>query len=499
MFRATRRLGGGLAAFGIVWLAVWLLAACDSSGGDSRSDGDAAASDGDTELDNETEPVADGDEEVEIDEEEEVNTFPPESQTPLFERGLILPPDSLPCTPVSTGAPQNECNHHGSVVAELPDGAVAALWYHGEFEKSLDSRLVWSRLAPGASEWTWPELVYDDPDLSEGNATLWVHEDETLFVFFVTIFGGGWDEARVRLLRSHDGGETWEGPVMLREDYCWNIRHRPLRLVNGELLLPLYNECLALPVFMRSADDFETWTEEGHGSGQYLLDHGGQIQPALIHLTDGGVAAITRDGTSFRRIRRMTSHDQGATWTPSELTGLPNSGTSVDWVRLLDGRVVVVFNNDPDQRFPLSVALSRDEGRTFIALRDLNADCEFEGGCSWAYPSIMQSRKDGTIWVTYTHDRKTIGWVHFNEAWLAQGGGTSNISCSPSAACKDGGCWATCENDDGCEAGQVCRDRACRTPCADAATCASDQRCGENGFCAPKVEGERIDVLCLEE
>jgi len=30
----------------------------------------------------------------------------------------------------------------------------------------------------------------------------------------------------------------------------------------------------------------------------------------------------------------------------------------------------------------------------------------------------MQSRLDGTLWVTYTMNRDTIGWVHFNEAWL---------------------------------------------------------------------------------
>jgi hypothetical protein len=33
----------------------------------------------------------------------------------------------------------------------------------------------------------------------------------------------------------------------------------------------------------------------------------------------------------------------------------------------------------------------------------------------------VQSRRDGTLWVSFTDDRHTIGWAHFNEAWLMQG------------------------------------------------------------------------------
>ena len=344
--------------------------------------------------------------------------FPPDEQTPLYEKGLILPPNSLECVPVG-GAPQLNCNHHGSTVAELPDGTVAAVWYHGVTEGSPDARIVWSQLAPGAAEWSWPEVLYDDPDHSEGNPALWVEEDGTLFVFFVSIFGDGWSQSKIRLVRSTDNGQSWSDPIMLREDYCWMTRHRPLRLADGDLLLPLYSECLADPVFMRSKDNFETWTEEPHLNLRYYLQHPGQIQPALALLDGGRIAAITRDGWPTHRIKRMVSDDNGYTWTASRMTSLPNSGTSVDQVRLLDGHVVVAFNNSPTDRFPLSAALSLDGGETFTAIRDINDECD-EGSCSYPYPSIMQSRHDGTIWVTYTYNRETIGWVHFNEAWLME-------------------------------------------------------------------------------
>ena len=349
-----------------------------------------------------------------------------DNDAPYFDKGFILPPDSLECIPVDTGVPQLNCNHHGSTVAELEDGTIAALWYHGEHEKSLDSRLVWSKLEPGNTNWTWPEVIFDDPNLSEGNATLWKHEDGTLYIFFVTIFGDGWNQAKIRLMTSVNDGVSWSSPIFLRNQYCWNVRHRPARLPNGDLLLPLYNECLAYPVFMRSSDDFITWSEEAHFSLDYFLGHLGQIQPALIVLPNGTVAAITRDGFPTHRIKKMTSEDNGATWTSSQSIGLPNSGTSVDWVRLNNGHVVVVFNNDPQRRFPLTVALSIDEGETFTALRNINDECDGEN-CSYSYPSIMQSSIDGTLWVTYSFERSTIGWVNFNEVWLEQGTEEPNL------------------------------------------------------------------------
>jgi predicted neuraminidase len=355
-------------------------------------------------------------------------TFPPEGQTPFMEKGLILPRSSLPCTPVATGVPQNECNHHGSHLAELPDGTIAVAWFHGEAEKSRDSRLVWSKLAPGATGWTAPEVLYDDPGLAEGNVALWVAGDGALLAFFVTIFGDDmWDESKVRLLRSSDYA-TWSAPVVLREEYCWMVRYPPLRLRSGAVLLPLYDECLAVPVFMYSSDDFATWEEQAlDNPGGYYFEHPSQIQPSLIQRDNGDVAAIMRDGTAQARIQRMVSHDEGRTWDRSEATDLPNSGTSIQWTRLLDGHVVVVFNNDPDERFPLTAALSVDEGQTFVALRTLNDECDTPGACSYAYPSVTQSALDGTIWVSYTHDRETIGWVHFNEAWLAAGTETPNV------------------------------------------------------------------------
>jgi len=387
------------------------------TGDDDDDDDDSGASDDDDDDDDNDDNDDDDDDNDDNDDDDDDTTFPPEGQTPEYEKGFILPENSLQCTPIETGVPQYDCNHHGSTVAELPDGTMATVWYHGVAEKSPDARLIWSKFAPDATEWTWPELLYDDPGRSEGNPALWVAEDGTLSVFFVTIWGDSWTESKIRLIQSDDGGDSWDDPVILRNGFCWMTRHRPARLPDGDLLLPLYSECLAYPVFMRSGDNFATWTEESHFTLDYFLGHLGQIQPALTVLEDGTVTAITRDGLPTNKVKRMVSEDNGYTWTSSARTALPNSGTSVDQVTLKDGHVVVVYNDSPETRFPLTVALSHDGGETFAATRNINEECD-QASCSYAYPSIAQNTHDGAIWVTYTHNRDTIGWVRFNEAWI---------------------------------------------------------------------------------
>lgn len=366
--------------------------------------------------------------------------FLPDAQTPLFEKGLIVPDWSVPCIPVDGGPAQNECNHHGSSVVELGDGTIAIAWFHGIVEKSNDSRQLWSKKAPGGA-FSAPEVLYDDPIRSEGNVALWRSETGTLFHFFVNLDEGtGWGKARMRLRRSTDDGATFSEPQTLLDEPCFMIRAPPVRLRGGDLLLPTYSECLAVPTFVRSKDDFATWkVEKSWLQGNWILDHIGQIQPVAIVRGDGRVSMVTRDGTMKNRVGLMVSTDEKATtFAKTVAMALPNPGAAVAQVRLADGHVVIVFNNSPDSRYPLSAAVSDDEGETIVAIRDLVTDeCAVEE-CS--YPAVTQSLKDGTIWISYTHNRKSIGWIQVNEAWLRQGTERPKVSCPLDETCDAGKC-----------------------------------------------------------
>jgi predicted neuraminidase len=53
---------------------------------------------------------------------------------------------------------------------------------------------------------------------------------------------------------------------------------------------------------------------------------------------------------------------------------------------------------------------------------DVRDDCPSPGACSYGYPSIAQDPTDDTLWISYTHNRQTIGWVHVSERWILEKG-----------------------------------------------------------------------------
>jgi predicted neuraminidase len=426
----------------VVWLAGCAGSAC--GGGEDLPDAtvDAAEAEatavrddagaeapGDVAADAGTDAASDAQAEASSDVQAEIATEVDNDLTPaapLFERGDILPPDSLACMNLETGREQLQCNHHGSSVAVDQDGTVLAVWYHGIAEKSKDSRIVWSRRPPGG-EWSPVEVLFDEPMLAEGNPVIWVREDGTYYLFFVTIMGVSWNDAEIRLITSNDRGAAWSGVTVLREEWTWMTRNHPLRMSSGELLLPCYSESLYEPSFLVSGDDYEeSWDETGAlDDPQYILDHLASIQPSVIQRDDGTLFALMRNtGVSATpHAFEMTSADFGRTWTESVEGPVPNDGTGIEMVALQSGRVMLAFNNTFSGRYPLSLALSDDEGKSWQHVQDLDGPCE-TGDCSHGYTSIAQDPADGSVWVTFTNERKTIGWVHTNEEWMLQQNGS---------------------------------------------------------------------------
>ena len=338
---------------------------------------------------------------------------------PLNEHGLIVPADAIPCLDWDTRAPLTDCNHHGSSVWVDADGTVRAAWYHGQGEKSKDSRVLWA-VKPRGQEWQPWSVLYDDPGRAEGNPVLWRSEATgELQLFFVTLYGDAWEDGKIRLLRSADDGATWSEPVTLRDELNWMTRNKPLRLATGELLLPTYDEALYVPSFLISADDFASDWSEVPFEGALLVQHPHQIQPTVVLREDGTLFALLRNTNPVvpQYAWEMTSADHGRTWSLATPSVIPNSSASLEMVRARRGVVALAFNNSVTGRCPLAVALSDDGGQTWSAAANVLDDCEDYGG-SFGYPSIAEDPTDGSFWLTYTHDRRTIGWVHVTEAWV---------------------------------------------------------------------------------
>jgi len=340
---------------------------------------------------------------------------------PLLERGLVVPLDDIPCEDAQGNPGTTDCNHHGSSVAVLPDGTVLVAWYTGRGEYSPDSRIVGSRRPPGGDFGPW-EVLFDEEGVPEGNPVLAVGDDPgEVWLFFVTVRGTSWNDGVLRMVRSGDGGRTWGAPRTLREERNWMFRNPPVRLWNGETLVPCYNETLFVPTFLASRDGFREDVRLWDLPAETLLLHVGTIQPSVVQRDDGSLWALMRNGNGPfpGHALEMTSTDQGRTWSEPAQSPLPNPGGSLVAIRLRNGVVAAAFDNSPDRRRPEAIALSDDEGRTWSAVANLVPDCE-GGDCG--YPSLAEDPTDGTLWMTWTHARRSIGWAHVNLSFIRSRG-----------------------------------------------------------------------------
>jgi predicted neuraminidase len=322
---------------------------------------------------------------------------------PYFRAELIFAPGSIPKRP--------SC--HASTLAELPDGELLAAWFAGSEEGAADTAELGARLAPGAHGWSKPAVLVDTPGKSDGNSVLHVDRKGRIWIFYVTKERDRepqWAQCRVKCRISTDGGYGFGPEHILREELGWMVRNKPLYLTHGDLLLPVYDERNWTSLMLLSADDGETWNASAP-----LVGRGGNIQPTVVQLADGSLLAFMRSGSPSHRLWRSTSRDNGRRWTPPVETVLPNPNSACDMVRLSDGHLVLVFNNSPSRRSPLTVALSTDEGRTWPRTRNLEI-----GAGEFSYPAVIQAR-DGLIHVTYTYQRKSIKHAVFNEAWITAG------------------------------------------------------------------------------
>jgi predicted neuraminidase len=150
----------------------------------------------------------------------------------------------------------------------------------------------------------------------------------------------------------------------------------------------------------RSTDHGVTWTK--HGPIVVPGELFGVIQPTLWETPSGEVRMLMRSTERIGRIVRSSSQDGGRTWDTAHPTSLPNPNAGIDVVRLLDGRLVLIYNHLCRGRDAIHLAISKDEGFTWSDPLVLE-----QGQGEFSYPAVIQSA-DGLVHITYTWRRTHI-------------------------------------------------------------------------------------------
>ena len=301
-------------------------------------------------------------------------------------------------------APFPSC--HASTIAETKDGLIAA-WFGGTRERDPDVCIYVSRHVDG--KWTPPVEVANGVGFTTNrqptwNPVLFQPKSGPLMLFYKV--GPSPSTWWGMLTTSDDAGKTWSTPRRLPDGILGPIKNKPAQLANGDILSPTSTEGANgwRVHFERSTDLGKTWTATASvNDGKQIA----AIQPSILFHGKNILQSIGR--TKHGALFDIWSRDAGKTWGQMSLTEMPNPNSGTDAVTLKDGRQLLVYNHNPNNkgRSPLNVAVSSD-GKKWLAALVLEDEPGAPNG--FAYPAVIQSR-DGLVHITYTWRRERIKHV----------------------------------------------------------------------------------------
>ncbi len=308
---------------------------------------------------------------------------------------------------------------HPASITQLANGDLYIAYYGGSGEYGDDTAVYGARLEVGEPLWTNPRVIANTPDRGEGNPVVWQAPDGRVWLFYVNRYGKTWSNARVKAKISDDGAATWSDSFMLSFEEGTMVRGQPIVLNSGDYLLPMYHEmgedreksaATTCSYFMRYNPKTKAWTDTNR-----IESPMGNLQAQVVQLTDRYLIAYLRRGgdylpTNRGYMLRCESRDGGFTWSDAVETKFPNPNSALDFIKLRNGHLLLVYNNNMNDRTPLTVAVSTDGDKTYPYRRDIAG-----GDNTFAYPYAIQTF-DGKIHVIYTtNTRTTIMHAVFDE------------------------------------------------------------------------------------
>jgi predicted neuraminidase len=342
--------------------------------------------------------------------------------------------------------------NHAPQLCWLGPDVLGCVWMAGGQEGTAGMGIMVSLLAAGSERWSQPQRISQDVERSEQNPLLFV-ADGALHLLHTAQRSRGLDDASweagstfsmqwtarlrhqtlmlasVRVEEPDSWGPTaWSRATDLLPDPAF-CRHPPRPRADGRWLLPIYRSLEAGGAF-------------GHDYSQVLLlEPDGTVAeqgaclfevPESIGRVHGSIVS-SADGSQLLQFFRSRLADciyvarsapDGEGWSAPEPISLPNNNSSIQALRLSSGRLAMIYNRfgfepDPDQpqswgeanwprtRWPLSLALSADDGRTWPWIRDIDTGHGFCGPANWslngqlAYPCLLEGRP-GELHIAYS-------------------------------------------------------------------------------------------------
>lgn len=359
--------------------------------------------------------------------------------------------------------PSPMVQNHAAFIERLEDGTLACLWFGGTLEGKSDISIYATTLAPGAESWGPSVRLSHDPERSEQNPVLWGNGRGEWQLFHTAQPSGNQDECllRARPISLTDRSLKDGQPRDLDLPLGSFIRGRFVRRKDGAWMMPIFR-CISrsgqrwngshdTAAVAISHDEGDTWTMSDVPASI------GSVHMTIVPLDgDHLVAFYRRRQSDF--VHRSESLDGGTTWSAPAPTDVPNNNSSINVIRLADGRLAMVCNpisaatssdrraslydeieegdDRPDAtggcapiwgvpRAPLTLCISTDGGLTWPIRRVID---DSPGTClsnnsvdgrnkELSYPYVLEG-KDGALHVAYTYFRRAIKYVRLPAGWI---------------------------------------------------------------------------------
>ena len=305
----------------------------------------------------------------------------------------------------------------------LPNGEwIVVFMTGGNIEPELANFVALCRSADQGETWGPLEVVLHRDDLACTFTEVLVHEG--VITIFVNIHAGFFDQWKNHTIRSLDHGHTWTSPEpftpLPRRGFVRNI----YRATWGDWIAPFQyyapiGDPDASPLkdgsfekmwigTLVSHDQGRTWTKSQLVQGRFWAECN------VVELRDGRLVMLARaDGTGC--LWRSESRDQGRTWFDPVPTDIPNPGSKFRLFRLRDGRIAMIHNPNPQpshpnskhyaqcNRNPLALGISADDMRTWGYQRVL---VDFPGHL--AYPDGEVDEQERYIHFAFDYNRHNV-------------------------------------------------------------------------------------------
>lgn len=309
---------------------------------------------------------------------------------------------------------------HASALLPMPaphPDALLAFWFAGSRESGPDVQIAAAAFSRASQQWSAARFVVNRQFVGDqlgfgvrrlGNPVAWRDATGRIHLFVVATGLGGWAAGRILQLRQTDAGPSFDTlafePVrVLPLSWLWNtsylVRAMPLALKDGGMVLPAYFELGSkYPVALR-------FDAAGEFVGMVRMSQRGYLlQPTLLMRSESEWLALMRDNSPQRTLRAAETRDGGEHWQDLPDLDLANPDASIAGLSLQPGLMLLAHNPRPDTRAVLDLSVSRD-GLQWQRLLTL---AQGEGPAEYSYPALAWA--DGSLWVSYTDQRRSIAW-----------------------------------------------------------------------------------------